>query len=302
MKKPLPISYFITTFFTIFIGAGAFYGGILLIIDSTGSILQMDGLLKYFEVLPFSDVLFKDYTFSGFALIIVNGIPNIVAFIMLLLKQKTGIILGLICGVLLQLWILIQFIIFPFNILSTSYFIFGVILFLAGYTCFVRYSQRQFSFSIDDYPNILEESKTLVVYFSRMGYTKKVAYEIANAQHAKIYEVKPLEKINGNLGFFWCGRFGMHKWPMKIEEIEIDLSRYDLVIICTPIWVFNVSAPIRAFLDKASGKIKNVNYVFVHYMKSDFKKVAAGMDQILKIKHTLLTNYVARLGKIKRMK
>ncbi len=40
-----------------------------------------------------------------------------------------------------------------------------------------------------------------VIYFSRTGYTRKVAYEIANKIGADIYEIKTKEKISGDLGF-----------------------------------------------------------------------------------------------------
>lgn len=110
---------------TLFIGLGAVYGSSLMFIDPSGSLLHMDSLLPYFQVLPFSKYLFQDYLFSGFALLIVNGLSNLTAAYLLIKNKRTGIILGMIFGVTLMLWICIQFIIFPFNMMSTSYFIFG---------------------------------------------------------------------------------------------------------------------------------------------------------------------------------
>ena len=75
-----------------------------------------------------------------------------------------------------------------------------------------------------------------------MGYTKKVAYEKANEIGANIIELKTKEKTDGTLGFWWCGRFGMHQWKM-----DIDLKKYKKVYIVSPIWVFNICAPIRDF-------------------------------------------------------
>ena len=62
-----------------------------------------------------------------------------------------------------------------------------------------------------------------------MGYTKKVAYEKANEIGANIIELKTKEKTDGTLGFWWCGRFGMHQWKMDIDNINIDLiyAAYD---------------------------------------------------------------------------
>ena len=56
----------------------------LLIVDPSGKLIYMQDMLVYFEVLPFADILFNDYLFSGFALIIVNGITNIVASYLIL--------------------------------------------------------------------------------------------------------------------------------------------------------------------------------------------------------------------------
>lgn len=100
----------------------------------------MDGMLKYFSVLPFSDVLFQNYTFSGISLLIVNGITNLTAYLLLIKNKKIGVILGMIFGIILMLWITIQFIIFPMNILSTMFFIFGLLQFITGYITYVFYT------------------------------------------------------------------------------------------------------------------------------------------------------------------
>ena len=42
----------------------------------------------------------------------------------------------------------------------------------------------------------------------------KNAYQVALEEKAKIYEIKTSEKIDGDLGFWWFGRFAMHKWGM----------------------------------------------------------------------------------------
>ena len=286
-------------FWCLFIGIGAIFGGTCMLIDPTGKIMGMDALIPYFQVLPFSKILFQNYIFSGIALLIVNGITNIVASILLFKKKKIGIILGTIFGITLMLWIFIQFVIFPANFMSTIYFIFGLLQAITGYMCYVFYKQETFKIEEKDYKNIGENQDELVVYFSRMGYTKKVALEIANKTGAKILEIKSKEKTDGTLGFWWCGRFGMHKWEMPIEEIKDDIEKYNKVTICTPIWVFCISAPIRAFCKLYSGKLKNVDYVFVHFRKNTFKKVANEMNDILKIKSNNLRTICSKMGKIK---
>lgn len=91
-----------------------------------------------------------------------------------------------------------------------------------------------------------------------MGYAKTIALEEANKTGAILYELKTTEKVDGTLGFWWCGRFGMHRWGMPLEKNDIDFSQFDEVTICSPIWVFSISAPIRRFCKLYSGKFKKV--------------------------------------------
>lgn len=243
--------------------------------------------------------MFQNYTFSGISLLIVNGITNLSAYILLLKNKKLGVVLGMTYGITLMLWITIQFIIFPKNILSTMFFIFGLLQFITGYITYVFYTQNEFKFDIDNYKNIDKKSDTLVIYFSRMNYTKYVAYTIANKMHADIYEIKSKEKVGGTIGFWWCGRFGMLKKSMDIEDVDINLEKVKKIIICSPIWVFDVCAPIRKFISLYSGKIKNIEYVLVHYTRGQYVGVANYMDSVLKIKRSKLTNVRMRLGKVK---
>lgn len=85
---------------------------------------------------------------------------------------------------------------------------------------------------------------------------EKQAYEAAEKTGAEIYEIKSTERTEGTLGFWWCGRFGMHRKAMPTEETYPDLSAYEHITICSPIWVFALAAPVRDFCKKAAGKIK----------------------------------------------
>ena len=120
-------------FWTLFIGIGAVAGGLSMIIDPSGKALHMDAMLPFFQKLPFADVLFRDFLFSGFALLIVNGLTNLTAAVLLLRKKPLGVLLGGIFGITLMLWIGIQFYMFPLNFMSTAYFIFGLCQAVTGF-------------------------------------------------------------------------------------------------------------------------------------------------------------------------
>lgn len=286
-------------FWCLFVGIGALFGSSCMFIDPTGKLLQMDNLLPYFSVLPLGNILFHNYIFSGISLLIVNGLTNLLAAYLLIKNKKIGITLGTIFGFTLMLWITIQFIILPPNILSITFFIIGIIQLITGYMTYVFYSQENFIFNQNIYHNINNKNTdTLVVYFSRMGYTKKIAYEIANKLSSAILELKTTEKTTGTIGFWWCGRFAMHKWRMPLEPLPIDLSKYQKIIIVSPIWVFNISAPIREFCYKYKPLFNEVEYVLTHFMKYNFNNAANELDIILNKKRTKYTSICIRLGKI----
>lgn len=92
--------------------------------------------------------------------------------------------------------------------------------------------------------NINKSKDILVVYFSRMGYTKKIAYDYANEVGAFILKLNTLENTSGTLGFWWCGRYGLLKRGMAINDINISIESYKKVVIVSPIWVFNLAASV----------------------------------------------------------
>ena len=289
-------------FWTLFIGLGALAGGTAMLIDPTGKALGMDAMLPYFQVLPLADVLFRNFTFSGIALLIVNGFSNLTAAALLLRKKPLGVTLGGLFGLTLMLWICIQFYMFPLNFMSTAYFIFGLAQALTGFAAKIFYKQETFTVRESDYPHVGENKKRLVVYFSRLGYGKKLAYRAANRTGAEIYEIRSTERTEGTLGFWWCGRFAMHRWDMPIEPIAVDLEKYDTVTICAPIWDFALAAPVRAFCRQASGKIKAVNYILVHHTSAVYENAVREMDSLLNLTHSGFVSVRCKTGKFKTVK
>ena len=286
-------------FWTLFIGIGAVAGAAAMLYDPSGKFMGMDAMLPYFQVLPLADRVFQDLTFSGWALLIVNGITNLTAAGLLLAKKQAGVVLGGSFGVTLMLWICIQFYIFPPNFMSTSFFLFGAAQAATGYAAWVFGQQEAFRVEPADYPHVGTDKQRLVVFFSRMGYVRKLAYEAADRSGAALYEVKSTERTEGTMGFWWCGRYGMHRWDMPIEPISVDLSDYDHVTICTPIWVFSVAAPMRSFCRQAAGQVKEADYILVHHQSDLYENAADEMDRLLGLKRTALRSVRCREGRYK---
>ena len=286
-------------FWTLFIGIGAVGGAAMMLIDPSGRAMGMDAMLPYFQVLPFAEVVFQDLTFSGWALLIVNGLTNLTAAGLLLARKRAGVVLGGAFGVTLMLWICIQFYMFPLNFMSTSFFVFGLAQAATGWAAWVFLRQEAFSVNPADYPNVGANPRRLVVYFSRMGYGKRLAYEEAERTGAEIYELRSTERTAGTPGFWWCGRYAMHRWDMPIEPVTVDLTRYEHLTICTPIWVFALAAPVRAFCRQSAGKIRAYDAIVVHHQNGVYENAVREMDALLGIRHDGLRSVRCREGRYK---
>lgn len=125
--------------------------------------------------------------------------------------------------------------------------------------------------------------KSLVVYYSRTGNTKKVGDEIAKLLEAEIEEISAASKYKGVIGYMKAGKEGMKKVLADITQTTKDPSEYDIVVIGTPVWAWNISSPVRAYLHKHKGAIKNVA-VFATQGGSGAEKAIAEVEKILEKK------------------
>ncbi len=286
-------------FWTLFVGVGAVAGALGMLLDPTGRAMGMDAMLPYFQKLPFADALFSNFTFSGIALLCVNGLPNLAAAWLLLRRKRAGVVCGGIFGVTLMLWICIQFYMFPLNFMSTAYFVFGLAQAATGYAAYVFAKQEAFAAQARAYPHLGETPARLVVYFSRMGYTERLALEEANRTGARVFRLRANERTEGTAGFWQCGRFGLCRWDMPLCEMPQNLSQYEHVTICSPIWVFASSAPVRAFCRAAKGQIREADYLLVHHTRGRYTNAANEMDALLGLRRTGLRSVCCQKGTYK---
>ena len=77
-------------FWSAFIGLGAYWGAAMMFIDPTGVKWGMEALLPLLQQLPLADVFFQNFIWSGIVLLLVNGVTNTVAFILLAKKAPFG--------------------------------------------------------------------------------------------------------------------------------------------------------------------------------------------------------------------
>jgi flavodoxin len=100
--------------------------------------------------------------------------------------------------------------------------------------------------------------RVLVVFFSRSGYTRKIAEEIAARCGADLEAIEDVRTRAGLFGYLRSGREAYKKLPVEIRAPVRNPSDYDLVILGTPVWAGNVSSPMRAYLTAHGGELKRV--------------------------------------------
>lgn len=125
--------------------------------------------------------------------------------------------------------------------------------------------------------------KILVVYYSRTGTTKKIAEIIREQLGCDIEEIVSVKKRSGFLGYMLCGKEATKKELAEIRPLVKNVVNYDLVVIGTPIWSWNISSPVRTYLNQNSGKFKNIA-VFCTMGGSGDKKSFEEMEKICNIK------------------
>lgn len=113
---------------TILIAIGAVAGAVMMWMDPSGVSWGGGPMLDMLRAkMPWPDVFFKDFIPSGFVLLAVNGVPQILAAIMLFKKHPLAYWVCLVCGIVLMLWIALEWYVWGFVALSNVFFILGLV-------------------------------------------------------------------------------------------------------------------------------------------------------------------------------
>ena len=111
----------------LFIGIGAVAGAVMMWIDPTGVTWGGEPLLEMLRAkMPWPDVFFKNFIPSGFVLLAVNGLTQLAAAILLFKKHRLAPYAILACGIILMLWIVLEWWVWGFNVVSNIYFVLGL--------------------------------------------------------------------------------------------------------------------------------------------------------------------------------
>jgi hypothetical protein len=123
-------------------------------------------------------------------------------------------------------------------------------------------------------------SGVLVVFYTRNGYSEKIAYDVATILNARIDEIKDKKKYKGCKGFL---KSRLNAYFDKTTEIEyeIDPSEFTSIVIVSPVWSKKMPPAIRTYIMKNINKMRN--YGFIINCNDDIdKKVFANFRVLLK--------------------
>jgi flavodoxin len=96
--------------------------------------------------------------------------------------------------------------------------------------------------------NYSDAMKSLIVYYSRSGHTRKIATELAKLFDADIEEITLVsEPGTGLLGYLRAGWSTFTGKDAKLKPARKNPRDYNLVILGTPIWNFALSPPVYAY-------------------------------------------------------
>jgi len=102
--------------------------------------------------------------------------------------------------------------------------------------------------------------KTLVVFYSRTGTTKKVANTISKILDCNSEEIIDTKSRHGVIGYLISGKDATLRKLTQIKDIKRRPEIYDLVIIGTPVWAYNMATPIRTYITLYKERFKKVAF------------------------------------------
>lgn len=100
--------------------------------------------------------------------------------------------------------------------------------------------------------------KTLVVYYSYSGNTKKVVDMIKEKKNFDVLEIKPVNDYSDDYQKVVDdeeAKMDMNE-IIEIKDVNVNLDYYDRILLGTGVWWYKITPAIRSFLNKYDLKDK----------------------------------------------
>lgn len=121
--------------------------------------------------------------------------------------------------------------------------------------------------------------RVLVVFCSRDGHTRRVARDIAEDCRADCEEITERHARHGWLGNLRSAGEALLGIAPPIRPVRFDQAAYDLVVIGTPVWFWNVAGPVRSYVRAHRRQFRRVAF-FCTYERSGQDKVLRDLQAL----------------------
>ena len=142
----------------------------------------------------------------------------------------------------------------------------------------------------------LSQKKVLVVYYSRTGNTKKVSEDLAKALGADVEQLVDKKDRSGMGGYVKAGKDAAQEKLADLEPVKTDASKYDLVILGTPVWGWNMTPAVRTYITNNKAAFKAIA-LFTTAGGTKPDKIVAKMEELAGKKSVASAGFFA--GEIK---
>jgi menaquinone-dependent protoporphyrinogen IX oxidase len=107
---------------------------------------------------------------------------------------------------------------------------------------------------------VYRPARTLIVYYSRTGTTRRVAdalaYALTAPQSPDVEVLTDTKHRQGPIGFLRAVTDAVGRKVIPIEPVNCHPADYDLVIVGTPVWADTMCSAVRTYLHKYGQAIR----------------------------------------------
>ena len=112
--------------------------------------------------------------------------------------------------------------------------------------------------------------KTLIIYYSRTGKTKLISETLNKYTNADILQIQDPKDRSGSWGYITSATEAFRHKHAPIKPEQPDIAPYSHIIIASPVWSWNLSAPVHTLFEKNSfegKKLVLITTANIHIMK-----------------------------------
>jgi len=120
--------------------------------------------------------------------------------------------------------------------------------------------------------------KILIAYYTRTGNTERVAKDLAKKLEGDLEPISDKKRRTGIWGWILGGRDAMKKELTEIGPQSKDPTRYDLVILGSPVWSWTLVPAIRTYVEHQKKAFNNMAF-FVTSGDTDAAKLQKAFEE-----------------------